>query len=447
MFLMIGHLLSLVRVPLTLLRLVTRISMRSPFTMRSILLIIFCGYLVLGPISLDSDIIAAALAYGLLSLLGIIVIATTLLAILIKKSLLATLYLPEEPMVSGEASRFVLKISKVTLLPGAVLECRPVCVQSGLELPTVKLYRSTSQDSRVPIDVIAPHRGNWAMTGVQCTVADFSGFLRISWTIPLDTSLTVHPPEHPDALLPLISSTQRAGDLVTDTTHRHGDPFDTKPYHPADGVKKIIWKVFAKSGELLSRHPEPSMTPEGFVAMFVLARPDDDEVCGKALAYVRAIQELKLDLRLNCEGHNKRSLGLDLRSCQELLVDATWDSLASTADSIAQDLQALYDTCTAASANAHLHRMVIFCSGSRLASPEGETVIQELSLWMEQRNIEPVFFITQPHVQNIHKETWWIRMGVHLMTETRDSSPYTASPEGYQRFISSCLSKKWEVFV
>jgi hypothetical protein len=420
---------------------------RTPLTLRSILLLLFCGYLLVGPVPNSSDIVAASLAYGLLSLFGVITTLALLQAAYIKKRLAIEFHPPEEPIIAARAARCILKFSTVRLLPGMLLECRPSCPYEGIRIPTIKFFRGTIADQRIAIDVLAPHRGNWDIHGISCTVGDLTGFVRTVWTIPLDSSLIVVPPSQPDALLPLVSSTQRAGDLVNDAVHRLGDPFDIKPYHPSDGIKKIVWKAFAKSGQLLSRHAEASMTPEGFVALFVIAQPDDDEVCGKALAYVRALKELKLDLLLSCEGQNGRAPGHNVDTSQELLIDATWDSLQSGGASLGDDLQSLFDACTRTGVSVDLHKIVIFCSGARLASPSGKDLMLTLTQWMEERRIEPVFFLTQPRISQSQEQSSWPHRVNRVLFELEPGIRHSTSANEYQIFLSTCLSKQWEVFI
>lgn len=395
----------------------------------------------------SSDIVAASLASGLLTVFGVIAGAALLQAMYVRRRLTIEMYPPEEPIVARRAARCVLKFSKARLLPGMVLECFPSCLHHGIEIPTIRLFRGTHADQRIAIDVVAPHRGNWEIHGVRCVVGDLTGFIRVSWTIPLDSSLIVSPPAQPDALLPLVSSTQRAGDLVSDAVHRLGDPFDIKPYHPSDGVKKIVWKAFAKSGELLSRHAEASMTPEGFVALFVLAQPSDDDVCGKALAYVNALSELKLDLLLSCEGQNGRPPGYSVDTSRELLIDSTWDSLRNKGQSLGDDLQALFDACIRSGVSVHLRKIVIFCAGARMASLSGTNLMESLTQWMEERQIEPVFFLTQPRILQGNRESSWSHRATTVLFDRESHPQNVTSADEYQTFLSTCLSKQWEVFI
>jgi hypothetical protein len=264
----------------------------------------------------------------------------------------------------------------------------------------------------------------------------------------MQSSIIVEPPIPPNTTLPLVSSTQRPGDLAPDAVHRLGDPFDIKPYHPSDGIKKIVWKAFAKSGELLARHPEPSMTPEGFVAICVLARPEDDDLCGKALSYITALKELTLDLLVGCQGHNGRPLGHDAETGKTLLIDSVWDAAKATPGTLQIDLQALIDTCTSSSSQMQLRKVVVFCAGSRLADLAESRSIVELATWLDSQSIEPVFFLSQPQSLTPHPvQSRLTQKAQAIFLERISDTPQTYSASYYQSFLSTCLSKQWEVFL
>jgi hypothetical protein len=408
--------------------------------------LLFSAYLLLGPVPNNADIVAAALAYGLLTLLGVIASAAMLQALYVKRSFSVDLRPPDTRLISRHAARCIMILSKVKLIPGMVLEVQPVSAHSGINIPTLRLLKGTEPEHRVAIDIVAPHRGNWDIHGVRCSLGDLTGFIRTTWNVPLETALIVTPPEQPDALLPLISSTQRAGDLLADAVHRLGDPFDIKPYHPSDGVKKIVWKAFAKSGQLLSRHAEASMTPEGFVALFVLAQANDDEVCGKALAYINSLCELKLDLLLGCEGQSDRAAGYSNETSLELLIDSTWDAIKSDKISLKRDLQTLLDGCTQTGVGVNLRKIIIFCSGDRVAAPGGADLMRVIMAWMEERQIEPVFFITQPNLVTSSERISVLHRAKGVFFESDKNDQPSATTAGYQHFLSECLARQWEVY-
>lgn len=426
---------------------------KTPLSARSILVVLFCGYLLIGPIPNSSDIIAASLACGLLTTLAAIFLITTFQYLYTKnlcnKKASQAIHFnpPAGRLTSGESATCVLSMqADLKLFPGLAFQMKPVCKHSGIVLPTIRITKGKVANDPIPFEITAPHRGNWEIGSIKCSIGDLTGFITYNWEVRVESSITVAPAAHPETLLPLISSTQRAGDTLNDTVHRLGDPFDIKPYHPSDGVKKIIWKAFAKSGELLSRHPEASMTPEGFVAIFVLAKPEDDLICAKALSYVESLKELNLDLALCCEGQKNRPVGHNYESSCELLIDSCWDSAASDMNSIQADLQLLFDTCSSYGVAADLRKIAVFCEGSRLAQRDDSKVVEAVISWFDRNQIEPVFFLTDPNISQIPTNSAWSNR-IYSMFVEPETSRTNISRHLYENFLSTCLNKQWEVFV
>jgi hypothetical protein len=229
--------------------------------------------------------------------------------------------------------------------------------------------------------------------------------------------------------------------------HRQGDPFDIKPYHPSDGLKKIVWKAFAKSGELLSRHPEASMTPEGFVALFVIADRASDQLCGKALGYVNSLKELKLELLLGCQGQKGRPFGTDLETTQTLLIDSVWDANERGVSETIDDLQALLDTCVQLNQGSNVRRVVIFIDGARVGASDGSELLEALSNWLDTHGIEPVFFVSQPRYFSATSARSWSDKALKLVIEPSNNGEPQISAADYQRFLSTCVARQWEVYV
>jgi hypothetical protein len=67
-------------------------------------------------------------------------------------------------------------------------------------------------------------------------------------------------------------------------------------------MKRILWKVFAKRGELIARHPERSVSPEGHLLGFVLARRSDDGLAAWATAYLSAAEAQGITVSCGCLG-------------------------------------------------------------------------------------------------------------------------------------------------
>jgi hypothetical protein len=419
-----------------------------PLTPQSTALLLLALYLIFGPVHASSDIVSASLAFGLLAVVTLVALFVLAQGVQLRSKPLLSVTPPGPGSHANEKVRIILTLAPVRLLPGTYLECSLDFAHPGITPHSLRISGASKLERKLPLDLSFPHRGSWEIRGLLCSLRDSAGLAQISWNIPLQNAILIDPPLVAETHLPLLSSTQRPGDLVTDTLNRFGDPFDIKPYHPTDGVKKIVWKAFAKSGELLSRHPEASMTPEGFVTIVVLARPEDDTLCGKATAYVRALKELKLDLLVGCEGSKNRELATDVSSCQELLVDSVWDAALSTPASLIEDTQAVLDYCSQSSLQISVRKMILFVAGSRVADPLQARSIEALAQWLTSRHIEPIFCLSEPenlsteNSLNLPQRVRTLFIANPTAAETR-----AVSAHSYRAFLSSCLSKQWEVFI
>lgn len=200
--------------------------------------------------------------------------------------------------------RVILSIEGARILPFFSLDIALQFEHEGASPALVRVSGFARGERHAHLDIVFPHRGSWDIHTIQCALRDVTGLSHYTWRIPLTTAITVAPPSASDSRLPVLSSTQRPGEMMIDIFNRQGEPFDIKSYHPSDGVKKIVWKAFAKRGELLSRHPEASMTPEGFVVMLVIAGCEGDPACAQAIAYTHSLSQLNLEIIASCEGAN-----------------------------------------------------------------------------------------------------------------------------------------------
>ena len=234
---------------------------------------------------------------------------------------------------------------------------------------------------------------------------------------------------------------------MIDIFNRHGEPFDIKSYHPSDGVKKIVWKAFAKRGELLSRHPEASMTPEGFVVILVVAGPEGDTACAHAIAYTSSLEQLNLEIIASCEGARGRSPAHSPEAFKELLIDSVWDTTPDERGHLQRDAAALLDYCGQLTPSITVNKLLLFCSAERISSPEAAQELYDLAEWLSNQRITPVFCLTTPSTFSENRKTTTLDMVSRLVIAPERSPGALVSGEAYNNFLSSCLHRQWEVHV
>ena len=147
-----------------------------------------------------------------------------------------------------------------------------------------------------------PHRGFWTIHGLEFELSDALGFTRYRWVQPIHAGLEVSAPTIRVRPLPVLAASSQSGDHLHHIEERTGDLFDIKAYDPSDGIKKILWKTYAKSRELVVRRPEPAVVPEGEVAIYLVAGRDQDHVAGALQGYLQQLVENKIAVLFGTDG-------------------------------------------------------------------------------------------------------------------------------------------------
>ena len=216
--------------------------------------------------------------------------------------------------------------------------------------------------------VTFPHRGYWTASGVLLRLEDVFGFSRYRWRIGAEETVEVSAPEISIRELPIAASSARGGDELNRIRERSGEPFDIKAYDPSDGISRILWKTYARSGELVVRRPEPAIVPEGEVAIFVVAGPDDDHVAGAFLSYLRRLEQQDIAVAFGTDGNAAQPytppsmLGRDFyqqpEEIRRALNLAVWSPQAGTSNGFADFLNALQES------NRFVQQVVVFIPAS-----------------------------------------------------------------------------------
>lgn len=109
--------------------------------------------------------------------------------------------------------------------------------------------------------VILHERGEWDAIKRRFTVSDAFGLARIAFTATERRPVRALPAVGGLRHVPL-SASLGAGDAFADPLGSpHGDLFDMRPYAPGDPIRRVLWKVYARTHELLVRIPERAVAP------------------------------------------------------------------------------------------------------------------------------------------------------------------------------------------
>lgn len=343
-----GNSSSAARLPKVSLNPIKAISL---LTLRGLTISVLLYYFITQLTLAQNDILAAVLSTSL----GLILIATLTLTMFWSWYLRSTLSIASLQALSSDKSaaascveagastvltlsltRFSLPpffrlLAEITLSDDFEPNANSIKATSELAL----LSPSKASNTTAIFNIIFPHRGEWRVESVEFRLSDRFGLTQKSWLISnyrRDNTnrmkLAVDPanPPRESANFPIIASRDREGDTLNQSNSRLGEPFDLKRYNPSDGLKKVVWKVFARSGELISRHPESAMTPEGECYIYVIAGPSSlgDQVSRAAFDYCRTLEDAGVDLRLGCAGSIKADTATSSTDALELLRCSAW---------------------------------------------------------------------------------------------------------------------------
>ncbi|MCO6430257.1 MAG: DUF58 domain-containing protein [Deltaproteobacteria bacterium] len=439
-------------------------------TIRSIVLLLFVTYLFSGPITAETDIVATVLALAVICFIALLALITLVSSLRLRNKFEIHIYPPfsesdsqegAQGIVSKKECRLVFKTTPLRVAPGFALHVKCSFASDALKPSVFHLFGSSNKERVIVQDVTFPHRGIWKLSEVALEFRDGLELTHYEWQLErelLEKAIRVSFPTEYDTSLPVICSSSRPGDLLPDLQQRQGDPFDLKQYHPSDGIKKILWKIFAKSGELISRHPEASMTPEGEVMVFVMADKDDDHVCSAALAYLRMLEQIDLRLFVSCEGSQGSKVAFSSEEAESMLIESVWNTAVASRTALRGELEGLLAHFEAVHSTTALQRVLVFCSKERLCTERGYECVMAVGHFLSERGIRPVFCIAQNVLDSRGLDTEYLQLPVASpfkgISDSLKKLTLRPAPEKpplnrqiFSKFMISCSNNDWQVFV
>ncbi len=425
-----------------------------PLSMRGLLVLLILAYLVLNPIWHRSDIVASALTASLLGMVALSVVTCAVVGMRIRQNLNPTLILPsksdgntEERIVSGENSQFLLSVGPLLVPPFFLLSLELCFENDGASSACHLVTHRLDPLNPLTFNITFPHRGIWRPAMIRCTLEDRFGFSCLLWsdTTPSDLSIRVYPPKIDRASLPVISSTYRPGDDLSHHTQRMGEPFDLKPYHPSDGIKKILWKVFAKSGQLIARHPEHAVTPEGHVVAFVLAPQRDDALAAWALAYFSELEQLNLTMEVGCLGMDGMAMATSPFDIEELLIASAFDARSKVSPELASTIRAKVAEHHAGQERSTIDSIALFISESLINSELNARAVVDAVQQLEQSGMKPVICFQRTLTESPSASSR-SKLSRPLAAETVDHKETARRINARNLFLKNCSARHIKVF-
>jgi hypothetical protein len=120
----------------------------------------------------------------------------------------------------------------------------------------------------------------------RVTISDVFGFCQIRLHRRTNAAVVVLPSAGMLGRMRVLHAMSAGSDLSHPTGPPQGDAIDLRPYAPGDPVRKVLWKVFARSRKLVVRTPERAVSPVRQTLAFMVSGPEDESSAGAARAAV-----------------------------------------------------------------------------------------------------------------------------------------------------------------
>ena len=257
-----------------LLEVIKRVIGIFPLTWAGVLVVVGCsvafGHYGLGRIDL------------ILLGVGAVGIGIASLSLLLTCVAALMIYLRSTGMPEGDALR---------------LECG-YWAHTGFRLPTMwylpfvhVAWRWTAPEAEVRVvrwrgrlhEQIRPeHRGVASVITRRMEISDIFGLTRIAMSINEQRSIRFLPWVGALRQMHVVRGMSGGDDLAHHDGEPKGDRFDTRHYAPGDPIRYVLWKVFAKSRELIVRTPERAISPARQTMAYLVAGQGDEAAAGAA---------------------------------------------------------------------------------------------------------------------------------------------------------------------
>lgn len=356
-------------------RLLRRFRGAQPLTLRGLLALVLSASALQFFAAEESDLIAYMLGGGVAAL----VLVSLIGAIVTRRKLAAALqiepHFDRDELFSRSPVRAGLTVRGAVLPPFYSLH-----IQREFEhRPTTNPEHIVSgrEEVRRLVDTLRfPHRGFWALDHLSVSLRDALGFTEISWEVASNVGIEVSARNIHIRSLPIVAASSRSGDMLDQAQERAGDLFDIKQYDPSDGVKRILWKVYAKTGAVVVRRPEPAIIPEGEVAVYLVAGRSEDHVAGALQSYLDELEKNSITILFGTDGAAgyrgswltssagepasgaQDVVASDLRLIRSMINRSVWSPSAGSGRELEQFLAALRGK------NRVIRRLVVFASES-----------------------------------------------------------------------------------
>lgn len=180
-----------------------------------------------------------------------------------------------------EVGQEALSGLKVPLLGPTAL----VHVRLAWSQPQVSAHELISTGAGLEELISARRRGRVTEVERTLSVEDIFGFCRVSWSWRQPATLTILPRSVSMSATPL-QQLQEGDERYDPEGHPDGDLVELRRYQEGDPLKLVVWRLYARSGQLMVRSPERALSLKKDLVAYVLAHPSDEPSASTVRAYL-----------------------------------------------------------------------------------------------------------------------------------------------------------------
>ena len=126
-------------------------------------------------------------------------------------------------------------------------------------------------------------RGEWEKIEREFFVGDAFGICQIRFVLPQQCTISIVP-NTKDLMVPqIVEGLQGGADIEHPFGKPQGDRLDIRNYAQGDPVRYILWKVYARTGELVVRTPERAYQPTKKMMAYLIVSTEDKVASGLAV--------------------------------------------------------------------------------------------------------------------------------------------------------------------
>lgn len=148
--------------------------------------------------------------------------------------------------------------------------------------------RIVVERGRLVEEVVGTRRGVVAGVARRIEVRDVLGLCAVAWVWRDSRPLRFVPTVGALRNLEVIRGMAAGEDLPHPEAPAEGGPFDMRAYAPGDPIRFVLWKVFAKTRDLVVRTPERALAPARQTAAYLVTGHADEAAAGAARLAVSA---------------------------------------------------------------------------------------------------------------------------------------------------------------